>query len=174
MKPTYIVVVALVLIVIGILWYNMGDRAEITPPLGNSNSTPTTTDDMNINDEEHAEMNETPGTDVGMEMPETNVDGSINVDIDSNAKVFNVSGANFTFDTKEIRVKRGDTVVINFKSSGGFHDWVLDEFNAKTSQVQTGQTSSVTFVADRTGTFEYYCSVGTHRQQGMVGKLIVE
>lgn len=34
--------------------------------------------------------------------------------------------------------------------------------------------TSVTFVADETGTFEYYCSVGNHRGQGMIGKLIVE
>jgi len=40
--------------------------------------------------------------------------------------------------------------------------------------VTPGTPTSVTFVADKTGTFEYYCSVGNHRAQGMVGKLIVE
>lgn len=34
--------------------------------------------------------------------------------------------------------------------------------------------TSVTFVADTLGTFEYYCSVGNHRAQGMVGNLVVE
>jgi uncharacterized cupredoxin-like copper-binding protein len=50
----------------------------------------------------------------------------------------------------------------------------VDEFDARTVIVQPGQTAEVEFVADKTGTFEYYCSVGTHRQMGMVGKLIVE
>lgn len=93
---------------------------------------------------------------------------------DPNAKVFEVGGENFAFDVKEIKVKKGDTVKINFTSVSGFHDWVVDEFDAKTAQVNTGGKTSVTFVADQAGTFEYYCSVGQHRAMGMIGKLIVE
>ena len=33
---------------------------------------------------------------------------------------------------------------------------------------------SVTVVSDKTGSFEYYCSVGTHRQMGMKGTLTVK
>ena len=54
------------------------------------------------------------------------------------------------------------------------HDWRVDEFAAATAIVQPGQEDAVEFVADQAGTFEYYCSVGQHRQQGMVGKLIVK
>ena len=55
------------------------------------------------------------------------------------------------------------------------HDWVVDEFTgAKMKRVTNGQTGTVTFVADKAGTFEYYCSVGQHRANGMVGKLVVE
>ena len=54
------------------------------------------------------------------------------------------------------------------------HDWVLDEFNAKTKVIQGGQTDTVEFTASKAGTFEYYCSVGQHRQMGMVGKFIVQ
>jgi plastocyanin len=89
-------------------------------------------------------------------------------------KTFNVEGSSFKFSPNEIRVKKGDTVKIVFNNTEGFHDWVLDEFNVKTKQIPAGQTDTVQFVADKTGTFEYYCSVGKHRQQGMVGKLIVE
>jgi len=32
----------------------------------------------------------------------------------------------------------------------------------------------VEFTADTPGEFEYYCSVGQHRANGQVGKLIVE
>jgi len=89
-------------------------------------------------------------------------------------KVFTVKGVNFDFDVQEIRVSEGDTVTINFESSEGFHDWVLDEFDAATAQVRPGTPTSVTFVADKAGTYEYYCSVGSHRAQGMVGTFIVE
>ncbi|MCB9805788.1 cupredoxin domain-containing protein [Candidatus Nomurabacteria bacterium] len=89
-------------------------------------------------------------------------------------QTFNVKGVNFAFDVTEIKVKKGDTVTINFEATEGFHDWVVDEFSAKTQQVRPGTKTSVTFTADKEGTFEYYCSVGSHRQMGMVGKLIVE
>ncbi len=89
-------------------------------------------------------------------------------------KTFDISAKPFEFSVKEIRVKKGDRVRINLTVTQGMHDWVVDEFNARTNITQTGQTTSVEFVADKTGTYEYYCSVPTHRQQGMVGKLIVE
>ncbi|NCP67794.1 multicopper oxidase domain-containing protein [Candidatus Peregrinibacteria bacterium] len=87
---------------------------------------------------------------------------------------FTVLGSNFAFDMEEIRVKEGDEVTINFRSTDGFHDWVVDEFDAATEQVQTDGETSVTFIADKAGTYEYYCSVGNHRANGMVGTLIVE
>ena len=90
------------------------------------------------------------------------------------AKVFNLTGMNFAFSTTEIRVQEGDTVTINFESTQGFHDWVINEFEVGTERVVEGDSSSVTFVADKKGEFEFYCSVGDHRAKGMVGKLIVE
>lgn len=90
------------------------------------------------------------------------------------AKTFTVVGTDFDFDVKEMKVKKGDTVTIVFKNSAGFHDWVIDEFDAKTKQLAAGKEETITFVADKTGTFEYYCSVGKHRENGMVGNLIVE
>ncbi len=89
-------------------------------------------------------------------------------------KTFNVKGLNFSFDTKEIKVNKGDTVVIKFTNTEGFHDWVIDEFNARTKQIGEGKSETITFVADKAGTFEYYCSVGKHRAMGMKGNLIVQ
>lgn len=91
-----------------------------------------------------------------------------------NAQSFTVTASNFSYDVPEIRVKQGDTVAITFINSEGFHDFNLDEFNVKTQQLQAGQEETVSFMADKVGTFEYYCSVGQHRANGMVGKLIVE
>ncbi len=89
-------------------------------------------------------------------------------------KTFDLTGRNFAFSQNDIRVKKGDTVKIKFTRTEGFHDWVLNEFNAATTQAGAGNTSEVQFVADKTGTFEFYCSVGAHRSLGMKGKLIVE
>jgi len=90
------------------------------------------------------------------------------------AKEFTVVGSNYKFSLAEIKVKKGDLVKINFRSESGFHDFKIDEFGARTKQLQAGGTETISFVADKTGTFEYYCSVGSHRATGMVGKLIVE
>lgn len=94
-------------------------------------------------------------------------------------KIFVLTGENFKFlmdgqEALEIRVKKGDKVRVEFTSVDGFHDWVVDEFDAATKRVQTDGTTFVEFVADKKGTFEYYCSVGQHRANGMRGQLIVE
>ena len=92
---------------------------------------------------------------------------------------FQLTGENFAFfmdgeEQPELHVKQGDTVRIELTSTDGFHDWVVDEFDAATDRVRTGETATVEFVADQTGTFEYYCSVGSHRANGMWGNLVVE
>lgn len=91
-------------------------------------------------------------------------------------KEFVLDSFEFGYDKKTITVKKGDTVTITLTNSGKMpHDWVVDEFTgAKTKQIKNGETDTITFVADTAGEFEYYCSVGQHRKQGMVGKLIVE
>ena len=90
------------------------------------------------------------------------------------AVVIDMVGTDFSYDVKQITVKKGDTVTINFRSDEGFHDWVIDEFDAATQRVNEGGTTSVTFVADEIGTFQYYCSVMSHREMGMVGYLEVK
>lgn len=90
------------------------------------------------------------------------------------AKTFEVGAGNFSFSVKEMKVKQGDTVKIVFTNNEGFHDWVIDEFSARTKQLAAGKSETIEFVADKKGTFEYYCSVGAHRAMGMRGNLIVE
>ncbi|HLC31158.1 MAG TPA: plastocyanin/azurin family copper-binding protein [Candidatus Nanoarchaeia archaeon] len=99
--------------------------------------------------------------------PETNLKTFI---VDSSHLRFFING----IENPDIKVKKGDKIRIEFTSSEGFHDWKLDEFNAATAKINAGGSSSVEFIADKTGTFEYYCSVGQHRANGMKGKLIVE
>lgn len=99
---------------------------------------------------------------------------------DQDVKTFRIEGINYRFlmdgeESPELRVKQGDRVRIEFESTQGFHDWVVDEFSAATAQVRPADgITTVEFVADKTGTFEYYCSVGQHRANGMFGNLIVE
>jgi plastocyanin len=101
-------------------------------------------------------------------------DGAVVEESDANVKVVVVEGNKFRFSPAEIRVKKGQTVRIVFKSVDMLHDFVIDELEVATNQIGAGEEEEIEFVADRVGTFEYYCSVGKHRANGMVGKLIVE
>ena len=90
-------------------------------------------------------------------------------------KELTVDSFEFGYDMETITVSEGDTVKITLTNSGSMpHDWVVDELNAKTKQIMKGETDTITFVANKAGSYEFYCSVGKHRQQGMVGKLVVE
>ncbi|HRH31719.1 MAG TPA: cupredoxin domain-containing protein [bacterium] len=92
---------------------------------------------------------------------------------DANIKTFTVTGENFSFEPSTLTVKKGDTVRIIFKNEDGFHDLKIDELNVATKQIQGGAEETVEFVADKAGTFEYYCSVGKHRDMGMKGTITV-
>lgn len=92
---------------------------------------------------------------------------------ETNAKVFTVVGNNYAYDLKEIKVNKGDVVKINFKNSEGFHDFVIDELGVNSGKIEAGKDTSIVFIADKVGSFQYYCSVGQHRANGMWGNLIV-
>jgi plastocyanin len=93
---------------------------------------------------------------------------------------FDLEGKTFRFyqngqESPKLTVKQGDTVRINLKVSDMMHDFVIDEIpGARTAQGKTGETVTAEFVATTPGTFEYYCSVGQHRANGMKGTFIVQ
>ena len=88
-------------------------------------------------------------------------------------KEFTVSGGEFYYEPSALAVKKGDKVRIVFKNADGFHDFRIDELGVATKKINDGQTDTVEFTADKVGSFEYYCSVGKHRQMGMKGTLTV-
>lgn len=94
-------------------------------------------------------------------------------DSDEDVKEITVENDGLSFIPDEIRVNEGDTIRLTFENTGGFHDWVLDEFDAATSQYSGGNSETIEFVADSAGEYEFYCSVGNHRDQGMWGDFIV-
>jgi cytochrome c oxidase subunit 2 len=85
-------------------------------------------------------------------------------------KEFTINAKNFEFDVKEMKVKKGDTVKVTLVNAEGNHAVKINGYN---KDVQANKT--ITFVADKTGQFNYICSIfcGTGHDK-MVGKLIVE
>src|SRR5581483_6421859 len=92
----------------------------------------------------------------------------------TNTKSFTIHGQDFSFSPNQISVNKGDTVKITFVSDNGSHDLVVDGYNARTNVLTTGKSQTITFLADKAGSFQFYCSVGNHRQMGMTGTLVVK
>jgi len=90
------------------------------------------------------------------------------------AKEIVVQASNYKFSPTTITVKQGEKTRIVLKNSDGMHDFKVDELNIATAVIQGGQEDFVEFTADKPGQYEFYCSVGNHRQMGMKGKLIVQ
>lgn len=167
MKKSHYLFLVVVMVALGAVYYfgfgrNGSKTADIEDKL-----------DMNMN------MEETPVLTVGPS-PDLSPASVSSPDISptpggvTKVKEFKVTASNFKYSLNEIKVKKGDKVRIVLSNDGGFHDWVVDELNAKTKRISAGQTDTIEFVADKVGTFEYYCSVMNHRQMGMKGNLIVE
>ena len=91
----------------------------------------------------------------------------------ASVKEFTVKGTSFAYSPETISVNKGDNVKISFEDDDGFHDFVVEGYGVATPRISTGQSATIEFTADKSGTFSYYCSVGSHKELGMVGQLIV-
>jgi len=73
---------------------------------------------------------------------------------------------NVAGDSPPLMVTNGNLVQIhlineekNEPSNKSIHNLNIDEFNVHTGDLGYFQTKSITFLADKVGTFEYYCSI---------------
>jgi len=88
-------------------------------------------------------------------------------------RTIEVEAGMYYFKPSEIKVKKGEKVRIVLKNVEGIHDFVIDELKVNSGIIQSGQTTEFEFVAEKTGEFEYYCSIANNRALGMKGTLIV-
>jgi plastocyanin len=164
-KNIYLSLIAGIVIVGGVIWIYKSNTASVTNSVPDENSDTIIREIKNENQSDRA--SNIPSID-----KTTNPSAS---DISENkVKTFVIQGKSFSFTPSTITVKNGDTVKIVFENIDGFHDFKIDEFGVATKRLQSGQQDTIEFIANKTGSFEYYCSVGQHRQMGMKGMLIVE
>ncbi|MDQ3076731.1 MAG: cupredoxin domain-containing protein [bacterium] len=164
-KNVIIGIIAVLVIIGGIAVFSNRDAVPTTTDT-------TTTEEM---DQRGIETTTTTTTTTETEEPSTSTGVSAGAAVSAGAiKEFTVTGENFKFSPTTMTVNKGDRVKITFVNKQGFHDLVVGGYNARTKQMQAGTQETIEFVADKAGTFEYYCSVGSHRQMGMVGTLTVK
>jgi len=93
-------------------------------------------------------------------------------------KEFNIKAKNWNFAPNIITVNKGDKVILNIESQddgiGAGHGIAIHEFGVSES-FRGGDLVTVEFLADKKGTFIFFCSVYCGSGHGdMKGKLIVK
>ncbi len=111
---------------------------------------------------------------VGMDQTKQIEGESSNSAMESEVKIITVEAGSFYYKPNEIRVKKGEKVKIVLESRDMMHNFNIDELGVAMPIIKSGNTGTVEFTPNQAGTFEFYCSVGQHRKNGQVGKLIVE
>ena len=86
--------------------------------------------------------------------------------------------ANPAYTPATLQVSTGALVHVTFSNDDQLpitHNWVVDGIpGASSGSVAQGQEVQFDFTAPaEPGTFDYYCSIGDHRQRGMEGTLTV-
>ncbi len=159
MKRSYILMILIIaVLVVGWLLSGGDDTAEAPAS-------------VNVVDEEDKDGKSTPLVSNTMPVPDAGF--AVEEMLVTATKEFTVSGQDFSLTPNSITVQKGDEVKIVFKNTQGFHDLTIDRYGLATKRFQSPGEAVLEFTADKTGVFQYYCSVGGHRSMGMVGKLIV-
>ena len=102
------------------------------------------------------------------------------------------------FEPKNVRIAVGEEVTIALKNRDpSEHDLQVDGLDVEVVaggatgdehggggahgdagmiavHTEADETSSITFVADKAGTYEFYCTIAGHKEAGMTGTLTVE
>lgn len=87
---------------------------------------------------------------------------------------FSMTAKRWDFQPSTIKVNKGDKVRLNIESKDVIHGFSISTFRVN-SRLYPGKTTAVEFIADKTGTFPFFCSVSCGAGHfGMKGKLIVE
>lgn len=75
----------------------------------------------------------------------------------------------------DLQVNSGDVVQVTLQDGDGVeHNIAFPDFGVSAPHLKAkGETTTVTFTADRDGQFVYYCELSGHRAAGMEGRLIV-
>src|SRR5512138_765462 len=93
--------------------------------------------------------------------------------INPQERIFRVEAGQFAYSPSEFHVNPGDTVTIQLVSTDVVHGLYVDGYGVST-EADPGQPATLTFVADRPGSFRVRCNVTCGAMHPfMIGKLNV-
>jgi plastocyanin len=89
---------------------------------------------------------------------------------------FEIDMDDFKFSKAELVIKAGEEITIKLNNLEGNHDLVIDELDTHSEHFKPGESGEMKFIAGKEHigkTYEFYCSVGSHRVLGMVGNITI-
>jgi heme/copper-type cytochrome/quinol oxidase subunit 2 len=88
-------------------------------------------------------------------------------------KTFRIEARQFAYSPSELQINPGDTVTIQLVSTDVVHGLHIDGYDLS-MEADPGQTSTMTFTADKSGSFRFRCNVTCGAMHPfMIGKLTV-
>ena len=161
-KPNNMMAIgAIVVVAIAVLGYALLNRTG-----SSEEQREATQENQTVQDNSMADSNTTPAV-------EGASSSATSVVTENGVTTVSMEAGSFYFKPNKITVKKGDKVKVVITSKDMMHNFNIDELKVKSALVKVGETSTVEFIADKVGSFEFYCSVGQHRKNGQVGTLVV-
>jgi heme/copper-type cytochrome/quinol oxidase subunit 2 len=88
-------------------------------------------------------------------------------------RTFRIDARQFAYSPSEIKVNTGDKVKIQLVSTDVVHGLYVDGYDVSI-EADPGQTATLTFVADKSGSFRFRCNITCGAMHPfMIGKLTV-
>ena len=88
-------------------------------------------------------------------------------------RIFQIDARQFAYSPAELQVNTGDSVIIHLRSTDVVHGLYVDGYDISV-EADPGQTQTLTFTADKPGSFRFRCNVTCGAMHPfMIGKLTV-
>jgi heme/copper-type cytochrome/quinol oxidase subunit 2 len=88
-------------------------------------------------------------------------------------RIFRIDARRFEYSPEVLKVNPGDRVTIELVATDVVHGLAIDGYDMQTT-ADPGKTASISFTADRSGTFRFHCTVTCGNMHPfMTGKLEV-
>lgn len=88
-------------------------------------------------------------------------------------RTFRIDARQYAYSPSEIHVNPGDTVTFELVSTDVVHGLYVDDYGVSV-EADPGQTATLTFVADKSGSFRFRCNITCGAMHPfMIGKLTV-
>jgi len=109
------------------------------------------------------DVSNSPQVSTNAEVPNNTKEVSNSPQVSTNTgttKELHIEAYNFGFKVlNDVQINKGDTVKIILTSKEGIHGLSLPEFNVEMGPINPGETKTAEFIADKSGTFDYFCNV---------------